>query len=278
LLEGTLPALRVGKKLGIPVIGFLTDMPEFADECDEHSKLKSFLYQRYNTQCQRALVKFDGYIFLTAAMSESLNVQNKPWLLMECLVNAADVQPNSTEKPSEKPHVMYAGKLHKQFGLDILMDAISLVQTPCVFDFYGDGNYLPEIKKQALTNSDICVHGIVPVSTVMEAERNSTLLINPRPSVGAFTKYSFPSKTAEYMLSGTPVLMFKLPGIPDEYDEYLWYSSEETPRALATEIDRLLQLPNEELVAQGSRAKTFILKKSNVNQAERFLAFCNGEM
>ena len=58
--------------------------------------------------------------------------------------------------------------------------------------------------------------GMLPRTDVLELQSKATILVNPRQPVGDFTKYSFPSKTIEYMASGTPLLMYKLPGIPEE--------------------------------------------------------------
>lgn len=52
-------------------------------------------------------------------------------------------------------------------------------------------------------------------------QQQATLLVNPRKGHEEYTKYSFPSKTMEYMASGTPTIMYKLPGLPIEYEEYL---------------------------------------------------------
>ena len=35
-----LPAVKLGKRHKIMTAGFLTDLPDFADECDNHSPLK----------------------------------------------------------------------------------------------------------------------------------------------------------------------------------------------------------------------------------------------
>lgn len=276
LLEGSIPALEIGKKYRVPVVGFLTDLPQFADECDIRSLPKKLLYRLYNRKSQKCLAIFDRYIFLTEAMNTVVNKKHRPWMLMECLVDPYETGGVNTCKKYSPPHVMYAGKLHREFGLDILMAAIPLVKTECVFDIYGDGNYLPEIKEMAKKLNNVVVHEIIPVKAVMNEERKCTLLINPRPSTGKFTEYSFPSKTAEYMLSGTPVLMFKLPGIPKEYDPYLYYAPLEEPQSIADAIDKVLCQSERELNNFGKLGKQFICtRKNNRVQAQRFLDFMN---
>jgi len=280
LLEGSVPVIKMGKKYNKKTIGFLTDLPDFADECDEHGFLKRIFYQVYNKKCNQYLRRFEQYVFLTEAMNDAVNKEQKPWMLMECLVDGTCITNELVEKHDGRPTILYAGKLHKQFGLDVLAEAITKVKTDCEFHIYGDGNYREELEKRAGIQTNICVHGIVPVDEVVKEEMKSTVLINPRTSSGEFTRYSFPSKTAEYMLSGVPVIMFKLSGIPKEYDEYLYYAEDETAESLAKKIDEILGLATEELTDRGQKAQGFILKeKNNISQAQRFVEFCinNGD-
>lgn len=275
LLEGTDPVIKVAAKYNEKTVGFLTDLPDFADECDEHGFLKAKLYRYYNQKCNQLLKQFDQYVFLTEAMNETVNTENKPWILMECLVDSLAIPEKTSKKTESVPTVLYAGKLHKQFGLDILAKATEMVKTECMFHIYGDGNYAEELKRRSREQDNLTIHGIVPVQKVVQEEMKSTLLVNPRTSHGAFTRYSFPSKTAEYMLTGVPVVMFKLPGIPDEYDDYLYYAKEETAESFADKINEVLGLSKKELEEKGQQARSFILsQKSNIKQAKRFVEFC----
>ena len=273
LLEGLIPSIKIGKGNNIETTGFLTDMPNFANECDEHSKLKSMLYSVYNNKSDKYLHKLDKYIVLTEAMRCVAN--ENPCLLIDCIVDEKMLKGLFPKAPKDgKPHILYAGKLHKEFGMDILGEAIKQVKSDCVFDLYGDGNYMNELKAIANERKNLCIHGIAPLQKVLQAELSSTILINPRTSQGEFTKYSFPSKTAEYMLSGVPVIMFKLPGISDEYDKYVSFVKNENPDGLAEEIDKVLQLNYKERKKIGSQARKFILENKNcVKIAKDILLF-----
>ena len=275
LLEGAIPVIKMGNKYKKKTIGFLTDLPDFADECDEHGFLKQIFYRVYNKKCNQYLRHFERYVFLTEAMNDAVNNEKKPWMLMECLVDGTCMANELVEKHDGSPIILYAGKLHKQFGMDVLAEATTKVKADCEFHIYGDGNYREELEKRANVQNNIHMHGIVSVDEVVKEEMKSTILINPRTSHGEFTRYSFPSKTAEYMLSGVPVIMFKLPGIPKEYDEYLYYADDETAESLAKKIDATLRLAPEQLTDKGNKAQEFILKeKNNIRQAQRFVEFC----
>ena len=273
LLEGLLPAVSLGKRYSVMTAGFLTDMPEFADECDEHGFIKGLLYRFYNRKTEQAMKKLDRHIVLTEAMS--CVAGEKPWLLLDCIVDETMLQGLEPENHEDGlPHVLYAGKLHREFGLDILAKAIPLIKTPCIFDIYGDGNYKETLSQLAGEQGNVKLHGIVPLQQVLKAELGASLLINPRTSAGAFTKYSFPSKTAEYMLSGVPVVMFRLPGISQSYESYICFAETETPESFAGKIDEILSLPAKERQKIGAIARGYVTEnKNNRHQAARVVAF-----
>ena len=109
---------------------------------------------------------------------------------------------------------------------------------------------------------------------IIVAEQKATLLVNPRYSTQEFVKYSFPSKTSEYMLSGTPVLTTRLAGIPDEYFQYLYTFDEETINGYANKLNETLSLPDIILKDKGVKAQEFVLKnKNNVIQSQRIKEF-----
>ena len=100
------------------------------------------------------------------------------------------------------------------------------------------------------------------------------MLLNIRNSEDVYTKYSFPSKMIEYMLSGTPVLTTKLSGIPDEYNPYCYLATERSAEAIAQQIDSILASGQKQLTVLGAKAKNFVIESKNAFvQAKKILAF-----
>ena len=128
---------------------------------------------------------------------------------------------------------------------------------------YGDGNYREQLEKICEKYSQIVYCGVCPKKVIEEKEREATLLVNPRTSDGEYTKYSFPSKTMEYMLSGTPVVMTRLPGLPQEYYKYLFLFEEETVDGYAQTLKVLLEMDPSELQRRGMAAQRFVLDNKN---------------
>ena len=116
--------------------------------------------------------------------------------------------------------------------------------------------------------------GRVDRAEVLSLQKNATVLVNPRQNNEEFTKYSFPSKNLEYLSSGVPLVAYKLDGIPDEYDEYIYYPTDNSAEALSKEIMKICALPDEERKLLGKKAKDFVFENKNkVKQAQRIIEF-----
>lgn len=139
---------------------------------------------------------------------------------------------------------------------------------------YGDGPYAEELKLASIEDSRIEYRGLASNEVVLEEEINATLLVNPRPTNQDFTKYSFPSKNLEYMLSGTPVLTTNLPGMPKEYKDYVFLFEEETVEGFAKSITEIMNMPRQALLKKGKLAQDFVIREKNKKrQAERIKLF-----
>jgi len=76
----------------------------------------------------------------------------------------------------------------------------------------------------------------------------------------------------EYILSGKPVLMYKLDGVPDEYDQYLYYINGSEPKDIADRIMEVCEKPQSELDDFGQKARQFVLEnKSSEIQAKKII-------
>jgi glycosyltransferase involved in cell wall biosynthesis len=139
---------------------------------------------------------------------------------------------------------------------------------------YGSGKFVKKLLEYQKKDIRIKYKGVVTNEEIIVAEQEASLLVNPRYSNQEFVKYSFPSKTSEYMLSGTPVLTTKLSGIPEEYFQYLYTFDDETIEGYAHKLNEILSLPHEELKQKGLKAQEFVLKnKNNIIQSQRIELF-----
>ena len=235
------------------------------------------LKQLYLAQPLRLQGGYDGYIYLTEAMREVV-APSKPYLVMEGIADTAKVLPPEEKSKAAPKGIMYAGMLHEKYGILNLVEAFEKLNMPDTeLWLFGEGTAVAEIKRRAVANPQIRYFGALPRAEILEYERKATLLVNPRSPDEEFTKYSFPSKTIEYMLSGTPLLTTKLKGIPSGYFDYLFSSESNSPDALAEAMEKALEHTGKALMEMGIRAQDYVRREKNAGrQAKRILTFLEG--
>lgn len=263
--SGALAAAKLRRR---PCTAIVTDVPEILGGGSRTAKLNT-----------RVLARYDGYLLLTAAMSERVNPKGKPYLVAEGQVDAdMHLRHNIQAQKHAEKVCLYAGMLHEQYGILRLVEAFERVKDPEIrLDIYGTGDSVEAIQAAQQRDARIRYRGVVDNARVVEEEMHATLLINPRPTDAEFTRYSFPSKNLEYMASATPVLTTRLPGMPQEYNDYVYLFDGETPEQMAKTLESVLALPRETLHEKGLAAKAFVLAgKSNCAVAKRVLQFMEG--
>lgn len=216
---------------------------------------------------------FHGYVLLTEEMRIPLEIKDKPYVIIEGITKASSDAQIPKSCPSLARYILYTGTLAKAANISNLLCAFNKVSDPgAELWICGSGEMQEEIKAQAKKNPRIKYLGFQPKAKILQLQANAAVLVNPRTSEGEFTKYSFPSKTIEYMASGTPVVMHRLPGIPGEYSDYLIYAEDNSDQALAEALDRVLSWSQEQRKDFGEQAKIFVQEhKSPSSQAKKLL-------
>lgn len=253
------------KIMKVPSVGIVTDLPDML--LGKKDRINNWIIRLY-----------DQYILLTEQMNDyiisNITHKQKPYSIVEGMVDV-DMGKKSTPeyKKYSKKVCMYAGILDRKYGIEMLVKGFDKANIPdSELHIYGDGEYKDELLKVCKKNSNIKYFGLKPNSYIVKEQQKATLLVNPRPSDEEFTKYSFPSKNMEYMASGTPALMTRLPGMPEEYLEYVYILEDESIDGMAEKMKEILNLSKEENMEKGRKAKEYVLKKkSNINQAERVM-------
>ncbi len=203
---------------------------------------------------------FSSYILLTEQMGEVVNPHRRPYCVMEGLYYGNTDKYIRDNIQNKQFIILYAGYLHKKYGIETLVKAVSLIKERNVeLHLYGMGDYVDEIKLLG-SNSNIVYHGVKDNNVVVEEERKADLLINPRSKNEMFTQYSFPSKTIEYMSTGTPVLMQELPGMPKEYKPYIYVYDGDTAEDLREAILKVMDCSIEERIKKANSAREFIIE------------------
>ncbi len=248
-------------------------IPDLLEDCMEKS---------FNSKIKMALIgnmqdiynEVDGFVFLTEQMNERVKT-TRPYCIVEGIYNEDSPRPIEYEKQSSEKVIFYSGMLYEKFGVKTLVDAFCKIPNPDFrLQLCGCGELEEYIKQKQEIDKRIDYLGLVSREKVLHLQSNASLLINPRTPQGDFTKYSFPSKDIEYLASGTPTLIYQLPGIPSEYYDYCYSiaSNHLSVDYLAERIIRILSLSEQERLTMARNAREFILtNKNSVIQVKKII-------
>ena len=218
--------------------------------------------------------EYDGYVYLTEAMREEV-ADGKPYMVMEGILDASASSIQIETPKFDSRAIMYAGRIHEKFGVLNLVDAFEKIEDDSVeLWLFGEGSAVEEIQNRAKNDKRIKYFGRVGREEVLSYEKRASILVNLRSTKDPFTKYSFPSKTIEYMASGTPLLTTKLMGIPSEYFDYSFSIEDNTVEEIKNALVDILQKSDEDLKNKGQEAQRFVIDNKNAKtQASRIIEF-----
>ena len=256
----------------VRIVVVVPDLPEYMSDS------RNLIYLTYKklSDCvlRRCYKSVDAWVLLSKHMTERLPVRNDNWVVMEGIYNNFSDEVASDDGSQDK-YVLYAGTLAKRYGVQSLVKAFHSSSISDVKLYIcGAGDSQSMIESLAKTDERIKYLGQIPREQVLQLQRNALLLVNPRTPEGEYTKFSFPSKTMEYMASGIPVLMYRLPGIPDEYFEYCYIVDGNDESSFRTSLENVLNKTAEELRQKGVEARNFIINDKNpIAQMGRVVEF-----
>lgn len=212
----------------------------------------------------------DSFVLLTEPMKDVLNVGKRPFTVIEGVVSAENSINNEMINTDNIMTVVYTGTLNKKFGVVNLVKAFHKVRAKNVYlKICGRGDSEDIIKEYASKDNRIKFLGQLSNEEAVKLQKKATVLVNPRQNNEEFTKYSFPSKNMEYLLTGRPVIAYKLDGIPDEYDNYFYYIDDDSIESLTKLIEKVLAMSEEDRIKFGDVARCFVLREKNNYKASK---------
>ena len=258
-----LAGLLAARLRGCRCVGIITDLPDMLGGGSSSKKIANFIIRHCT-----------AYVLMTEAMNGYIGNENKPYVILEghSDITMKEYVPSLDRKSS--PRIcFYAGGVSKQYGLGNLVDGFRKANIEnAQLHIYGPGDYVEELQEVTQEDSSVFYGGMLMNREIVAKEQEATLLVNPRPTNEEYVKYSFPSKTMEYMASGTPVLTTKLPGMPVEYHPYVYLLEDESADGIAVALKKILSHSDEQLFQKGQVAREFILtERNNVVQAAKIL-------
>lgn len=278
LLQAAVYAKKIDPSIHICLL--IPDLPQFMNLNNNLTLIYKALKKIDITIFENNLKFVDSFVLLTDQMKESLKVGERPYVVVEGIVNKHNIydkQLASREQVKDCLSVVYTGTLNEKFGVLNLVKAFQKIKTPnACLKICGRGDSEETIRKIASKDQRIQLLGQLSNEEAVELQRRAAVLVNPRQNNEIYTKYSFPSKNMEYLLAGRPVIAYKLDGIPDEYDDYFFYPNDDSLARLSEKIDEVLLMSEEKRNELGSKAREYVLnEKNNVMASKKIIEMIN---
>lgn len=250
----------------------IPDVPSVMTRMNKQNRIKYLISNFLDKRSIRLISKSHGLVLLTEAMTDFID-KPLPYIVMEGIVDVGSMGSIYGDIETTKEIILYTGSLRKIFGINNLIDAFGLISNPDVeLWLCGSGDSIRTIELAAQKDTRIKFWGLVDSQTAIKMQHQATILVNPRTSEGEYTKYSFPSKTMEYILAGKTVIINRLPGIPKEYYKFVYTPNDESSAALAECINSVLCLEKKERVYKAMSGREFIIRnKNSIVQTRRIL-------
>lgn len=223
----------------------------------------------------------DYFVLLSKAMEEKIPEAIGKNIVVEGIYGQHEFPSiENTKKKGNLMIVLYGGTLDIFSGIKDLVNAFMLLKGENYrLVICGSGFCGSYIKECAEKDDRIDYKGMVSRNEFLLMQREATLLVNPRKPTEDITRFSFPSKTIEYLSSGTPMLGYKLEGIPDEYYKNFYTVENLTIRGLADKLQEVLSLPDEDRHLMAERARNFICQHKTAElQIDRLLSFLHSKL
>ncbi len=258
---------------GLNICAIVADLPDMSNLSTKKSIFLKLFTKQQAQKSYSHLSCIDSFVLLTRHMADYMQI-TQPFCVMEGIAPNVSVD-SSVDENQEEKNILYTGTLHRKFGVLHLLEAFRNVKDPTArLVICGVGDSEGEIRAASEEDSRIQFLGQLRREEVLELQKRATVLVNPRLNNEEFTKYSFPSKTMEYLASGVPVVAYKLDGIPDEYDTYLTYPKDDSIQSLTDTLETLCSMSAEERREKGQAGKMYVLKEKNaLSQTKRILEF-----
>lgn len=236
----------VNKKYKNKIIGIVTDSPSNISNTG----------RSFSTYILNNASNYDGYLALTDELNELYNRHNKPSCILEGIVEKRTFE---NRMPLQCKYFFFAGALMERYGVYNLIEAFKqfLKQYPdyylIIAGHHGDEHRLLNTIKDY---PNIRYLKMLPVDDILFYEQHSIGNINPRPFSEDLDRYSIPSKTIEYLVSGSPTISVKNTKLAKIFLQEIIWARSDSPLDLKEALEKVATMSKEtrhDIVLQGQK-------------------------
>lgn len=167
-----------------------------------------------------------------------------PGIVNEEVINNVSSRVNTISK--DKPvHIILTGGIHYSKGGDLLVKAMTYIQTPCIVSVYGNCNLDDNLRKliaEVPERHEFHFNGFMEHAELIKTlDRDADILINTTRSMGVGAQAAgFPFKMMEYASTGRPIVSSEIGKLDAEYNRHITYFDSEIPEAIAAAVEDVI--------------------------------------
>ncbi|MEO7049825.1 MAG: hypothetical protein ABI091_31260, partial [Ferruginibacter sp.] len=215
-LDGMKFAGKLQSHLGLPMIIHIVD--DWLSTVGQEGPLKQYWHQRIDKEFKKVISQASVLMSICEAMSEEYKLRyNREFIPFRNPINLQNWLPHSKKEWTNKStfNILYTGRIGRANGKSIMLisKVISLLNQNGLkirLDIYSPDHNTRE--GSLLTgNIGVSIKSPVPHTEMPSLLSTYDLLFLPldfdKDGIH-FAQFSMPTKTSEYMISGTPILVF----------------------------------------------------------------------
>lgn len=223
-LPNLIPAFIYSFICRVPFFVYIPDLPGLMADGDEWYGLR--VLRSFNSfLCNYLITAASGLVVVTKPMAtDNPRWKHIPYIVVEGIAESTDNQKEerySIDKESKKIF-LYAGGVSRRYGVYELVEGFLQADIDAELWICGRGDLETYLEDIVAGCSKIKYFGFLPMEEISKLQDIASCLVMTRNPKDRYTRYSFPSKVLEYMVSGKPVLTTFLEGIPEEYFRYFY--------------------------------------------------------
>jgi glycosyltransferase involved in cell wall biosynthesis len=260
-------ALIASRLFGVQFFVIIPDLPRYMRLEKKQNPLVRWVRALDARLIDTLVVRSSGVSVVTKNMvSDTPAWTNLRYFVIEGL-SRPPVRSESPVAVRARPYFMYAGLLSRSNGVQSLIEAFRSTRIDADLLLCGRGELEEFIAGQAREDARVVYGGFLDQATLADLQSRALAQVLIRDPSDAYTRYSFPSKLIEYMAGGVPVLTTRLPGIPEEYFQYLTAVDGPDPASVVRALETFMAQSQSELKERAAAGRNFILNRCDPDRA-----------
>ena len=244
----------IQKKYHLPAIGICTDSPSNITGTNKS-------YTLYLLSCCK---KLNGFITLTEGLNLLFNPNSKDHITIEGVVESKEVDSPITV---EGKYIFFGGALLPRYGVYNLIEAFKNIEDQDISLLICGHHANEEQIMDAIGNDNrIKYLGTLPVKEVLALERRALVNINPRPFTQDLDRLSIPSKTLEYLASGSLTISVRNTELEKVFKDCAIWAKSGSPKDLEASIKVAISMSEKERLELANKAKNAAISNYSIEK------------